>query len=261
MQSGSAKLIVLGCGTSTGVPLIGCKCHVCQSSDPRNRRLRSSVWLDLGAAKVLVDTSTDLRQQALQNNLNRVDCVLFTHAHADHVHGVDDLRMFNFLQRSSIACYGDAQTVTDIKQRFGYIFKPKRDYPSTLPRLTLSPLTGPLPLAGGSIIPVPILHGRKTILGFRFGDLAYLTDISGVPETSLPLLMGVKHLMIGALMYHRHATHFSVAQAVAFSQQLGLPTTYLTHMSHNLEYAALAKELPPNVAPAYDGMVLYFTWP
>lgn len=256
----SGRALLLGCGTSTGVPLIGCRCPVCTSNDERNRRLRASLWFTIDGVRVLVDTSTDLRQQALDNGIDGVDHVIFTHAHADHVHGIDDMRMFNFLQMRSIPCWADAPTRMQLIERFAYIFAPKIEAPSAVPRLELRDWQGPIPIGKGYAQPIPIMHGREEILGLRVGNLAYLTDISELPESSLKLLAGVRTVILGALRYEPHPTHMTVAEAVATAQRIGAQRTILTHMSHNLEYQALARSLPPGIEPGYDGMVIGFEW-
>ena len=206
----------------------------------------------------MIDAGTDLRQQALVNNLDRVDLVLFTHVHADHVHGVDDLRMFNFLQMASIPCYADARAAAELRYRFSYIFEPDPTHQSTLPRLTLHEIDGEILAPTCKIIPIPIRHGRDDILGFRVGSFAYLTDVSFVPDSSMVLLAGVRTIIVSALMHHRHPTHFSVKQAIELADRLDVECAYLTHMTHSLDYNRLRQELPANVAPCYDGMVLYF---
>ncbi len=252
----SGRAILLGCGTSTGVPLIGCKCNICTSLDPRNKRLRASLWVELNGVRLLVDTSPDLRQQALENNLPGVDAVLFTHTHADHVHGMDDLRMFNFLQRTSITCYAPETELETIASRFAYIFRPEREYPSAIPRLEIESMPAELMIGDARIVAVPIRHGSEDILGYRFGDLAYLTDISELPDSSRQLLAGVESLIIGGLRHTPHPTHMTVAEAVDTIERIAPSRAFLTHMSHDLDYQVLANELPEGVMPGYDGLTI-----
>jgi len=258
----SAHAIVLGCGTSTGVPLIGCRCPVCTSNDPDNQRLRASLWLDLDGTRVLVDTSPDLRQQALLNQLPGVDLVVFTHAHADHVHGIDDLRMFNFLQWASIPCHAAPDVAAVLRARFRYIFNADHNMPTSLPRLELHEIDSEIPLgAGGKIVPVPIMHGHEPIYGYRFGNLAYLTDISAIPASSWPLLEGIDTVILGALRHEPHPTHLHIDAAVELVEQLGVRFAVLTHMSHDLDVQYLRRALPAHIRPAYDGMVISLQWP
>jgi phosphoribosyl 1,2-cyclic phosphate phosphodiesterase len=197
------KLTILGCGTSTGVPMIGCHCEVCASSQQRNKRLRASVLIETtdaqdAARNILVDTSTDLRAQALAVGIERVDSVIFTHPHADHVHGVDDLRIFNVIQKSSISCYGDEATLARIKTLFGYIFNDD-EKDGWKPQLGLNIIDGAFDLFGLRVTPVKVKHGNNMIYTYRFGDLAYMTDCSGVPPESMEQLRGLKVLILGAL--------------------------------------------------------------
>lgn len=256
----AGRAILLGCATSTGVPIVGCKLPACTSGDPHNRRMRASLWFEIDGVRGLVDTSTDLRLQALDNHLPGVDAVYYTHTHADHVHGIDDLRMFNFLQRRPIPCYAAPPAAAHLRRTFPYIFDPDPRYPSPLPRILLEEFDGPIAHGEGHVVPVPILHGRERIHGFRIGTLAYLTDISGLPDEAWPLLDGVETAVIGALRHEPHPKHLSVAEAVELAERLGVARAVLTHMSPLLEYQRLRQELPGHVVPGYDGMPLRFTW-
>ncbi len=252
------KLTILGCGTSTGVPVIGCGCKVCTSTEVRNRRLRSSVFIEVLDAcgvlrNILVDTSVDLRIQALRAGFTRIDSVIFTHPHADHIHGIDDLRIFNVIQKSSIPCYGDGATLGRVKLLFGYIFnEDKKD--GWKPQLSLSTIDGPFDLFGLTITPINIQHGNNMIYGYRFGDVAYLTDCSGVPTESLELLRGLKVLVLGALRKNPHFSHLSLDQAIELAEKLKADRTIFTHLSHGLDYAKDAHLLPAGIEFAYDGM-------
>jgi phosphoribosyl 1,2-cyclic phosphate phosphodiesterase len=253
------KVTLLGTGTSHGVPMIGCECAVCTSSDPRDRRTRPSILIErIGEpvrATILVDTSTDLRAQALAYRVNRVDAILFTHSHADHILGLDEVRRYNAVQRAPIPCFGDARTLDDLRRTFAYIFNP----PLTgggVPQITLFRIAGPFTLDGLEIVPIPIMHGHRPILGFRLGSFAYLTDCSRIPDASWPLLDGVKTLVLDALRDRPHPTHFSVPEALDVAARLGAERTCLTHICHDLPHAATCARLPRGVELAYDGLVL-----
>jgi phosphoribosyl 1,2-cyclic phosphate phosphodiesterase len=260
------RVTVLGSGTSHGVPAIGCDCSVCRSLDPKDRRTRPSILIELDASppsafagavrSILVDTSTDLRAQALANDVRRVDAILFTHGHADHVFGLDDVRRYNQMQQGAIACYADADTVESLRRMFAYVFEPPRQKGGGLPQLSLFRVAGPMTLGGVEIVPVPLLHGRLPVLGFRIGPFAYLTDCNCIPEASWRLLAGVRTVILDALRHRPHSTHFSVSEALAASVRLGAERTYFTHICHDLGHAATNAQLPPGVELAYDGLVL-----
>lgn len=247
------RVTMLGSGTSTGVPVIGCRCAVCTSEEPRNRRLRTGLKLETAAGVVLVDSPTDLRQQALRFGLERVDAVLYTHAHADHVNGLDDLRIFNFRQRASIPCYGSAQTLSALRRYFSYVFEPSQDGGGK-PKLDLREVAGSFRVLDLEVTPVPVLHGRLEVYGYRIGDFAYVTDCSFIPETSFELLCGVEVLILDALRYHPHPTHFTVQQALEVASRLGTRRTILTHLGHEIDYANPAVELPAGAELGYDGL-------
>ena len=252
-----ARVTFLGTGTSHGVPMIGCQCAVCRSDDPRDRRLRPSVHVDVdGGPAVLVDTATDLRQQALTNRITRVDAVLFTHSHADHVMGLDELRRFNALKGAHLPVYADADTGAELRRIFAYAFTPPAGPGGGVPELALTPIDGPFVVEGMTIVPVPILHGHWPILGFRIGTFAYLTDCSAIPEPSYALLEGLEVLVLDALRHRPHPTHFTVAQAVAAATRVGARQTYFTHICHDLPHAATCAALPAGMALAYDGQVV-----
>ena len=249
----SLRVTMLGSGTSTGVPVIGCDCPVCTSADPRNRRLRPGLHLGFGGASVLVDTPTDLREQAIRFGVRRVDAVLFTHAHADHVFGLDDIRIFNFRQRQAIPCYGSPQTLGALRRIFGYAFEDGQEGGGK-PRLELVAVEGPFELAGQRIQPVPVRHGELEVLGYRLGGFAYVTDCNHIPEGSLGLLAGVEVLVLGALRYRPHPTHFNIEEAVAVAATIGARRTILTHLAHEVDHAAPAQPLPEGVEFGYDGL-------
>ena len=251
------RVTVLGSGTSTGVPAIGCDCAVCRSADPRDRRLRPSIVIEVdGGPSILVDTSTDLREQALTHRIRRVDAIFFTHSHADHVMGLDDVRRYNQMQRAPIPCYGDAETLANIRRMFGYVFEPPQQIGGGIPQLTLVPIDGPFAIAGTSIIPIRVYHGTLPILGFRIGSFAYLTDCNRIPDESYARLEGVRTLVIDALRHRPHSTHFSVAEAIDVAARIGAERTYFTHICHEISHAETSGQLPAGVELAYDGLVI-----
>jgi phosphoribosyl 1,2-cyclic phosphate phosphodiesterase len=265
------RVTVLGSGTSHGVPAIGCRCDVCRSTDPRDRRTRPSILIEVvpdpagaapasacagGVRSILVDTSTDLRFQALAHDVARVDAILFTHAHADHVFGIDEVRRYNQMQRSAIACFADADTAASLRRMFAYIFEPPTQVGGGLPQLTLFNLAGPFSLGGVEIVPVPLLHGSLPVLGFRIGSFAYLTDCNRIPDASWALLDGVQTIVLDALRHKPHSTHFSLSEATDVVARLGAARAYFTHISHDLGHAATCASLPSGVELAYDGLVL-----
>ena len=249
--------------------MIGCDCGVCTSTDPRDRRTRPSILIEKRVPgpsnpdprtgnlfAILVDTSTDLRAQALANGVTRVDAILFTHSHADHIMGLDEVRRFNVLQRSPMPCFADARTSADLRQAFGYIFKTGPVAGGGIPQISLFEIGGPFMLGGVEILPVPIMHGPRPILGFRVGAFAYLTDCSLIPDESWPLLEGVRILVLDALRDRPHPTHLTVAQALEVVARLAPERTYFTHICHDLSHAATCARLPQGVALGYDGLVL-----
>jgi phosphoribosyl 1,2-cyclic phosphate phosphodiesterase len=266
------RVTVLGSGTSHGVPAIGCDCAVCRSSDPRDRRTRPSILIELSQPRpaersvpsrfadsvrsILVDTSTDLREQALVNNVRRVDAILFTHSHADHVMGLDDVRRYNQMQRAPIPCYADGDTLASLRSMFAYVFDPSAPIGGGIPQLSLFRIGGPFSLGGVEVVPVPLLHGRLPVLGFRVGAFAYLTDCNRIPDESWPLLDGVRIVILDALRHRPHSTHFSVAESVDIAARLGTERAYFTHICHDLPHAETCAQLPVGVELAYDGLVL-----
>ena len=248
---------MLGTGTSHGVPMIGCDCTTCHSTDARDRRLRPSIYIDVpDRVRILVDTATDLRQQALAHRITRVDAVLFTHAHADHILGLDDLRSFNALQGSPIPCYANREAWEQIRRQFSYVFEGPLQIGGGVPQLTANEITGPFFIRGIRIVPVPLWHGKLPILGFRLGNFAYLTDCNRIPDESLALLGGVDILVLDALRDEPHETHFTLGEAVAVAGSLGAQETYFTHMTHDLPHAKTNARLPEGMQLAYDGLVL-----
>ena len=251
------RLTFLGTGTSMGVPVIGCRCAVCTSDDPRNRRLRTSAVLEVAGLTLLFDAGPDLRQQALAAGLTRVDAVLLTHAHADHISGLDDLRPLNFAQRSSIPLYGSSATLAFVRGRFDYAFANGSDG-STRPALELVEICAERPFRIGpvDVLPFDVQHGTWTITGFRVGRLGYVTDASAIPPASLAHLRGLDTLVLNALRLTAHPTHFSVDEARQIVAELRPRRALLVHMTHDLDHAAVNATLPDNLRLAYDGQVV-----
>ncbi len=237
--------------------MIGCDCVVCTSTDPKDSRLRPSIYIEAaGRAQILVDTTPDLRQQALRYGVRRIDAVLFTHSHADHILGFDEIRRFNTLQGASIPCYAN-RTAWDILERsFYYVFDGLPRLGGGVPQVDAIEPRGPFTIGGVSVVPVPLWHGEMPILGYRFGSFAYLTDCSSIPEESWALVGGVETLVVDALRDEPHPTHFTVAEALEAIARVGPRRAYLTHMNHDLGHAATNARLPAGVELAYDGLVL-----
>ncbi len=247
------KVLVLGCGTSTGVPLIGCNCKICTSTNPKNKRLRPSVIVLENNLNILIDTPPDLRTQALKFNVKNVDIVLYTHTHADHLFGIDDLRMFNFIKKAPIPLYASETAIKFIKNKFDYIFEKKTL--SSKPNLIPNILKDRIEINGLSITAIPVYHGNNLINGYRINDFAYITDVSKIPPTSFDLLHDLRVLMIDALRYEPHPTHLTVKEAIAVSKKINPSKTYFTHMGHNIDYEEILKyNSNGDFTPAYDGL-------
>ncbi len=249
------KLTILGSGTSTGVPVLGCHCAVCSSTDPRNNRTRCSALFEWSGYKVLIDTATDFRQQALREGIEQVDCVLYTHAHADHVHGIDDLRTFTLMTGHAMPVYASRDVLDRIQGLFSYIFS-DAEGSGYRPRLQINEVTAAFDLLGQRVTPIPLLHGPGESLGYRVGSLAYVVDCSAIPESSLTLLQGLDVLVIDALRFREHESHFSIGQAIEVSRQLRVPRTLLTHLTHDVDYLRHSGGLPEGFEFAYDGQTL-----
>lgn len=239
--------------------MIGCGCETCVSTNPRNRRTRCSAAIVFPGGEVaLIDTGPDLRVQSLRENLQRVDAVLYTHTHADHLHGIDDLRGFCQKNRCQIPLYASPEHVAVITERFGYTLRDPGHH-WDLPVLRTGPVTGPFELFGVRVIPIPACHGRSAVYGYRIGNMAWLTDVSEIPQDSLDLLQGLDVLLLDSLRHQPHPTHINVEQSLAYAGRIAAKSTYLIHMTHELEYEALSALMPAGVFVAYDGLRLDFS--
>ncbi|MFM9105843.1 MAG: MBL fold metallo-hydrolase [Chloroflexota bacterium] len=250
------ELTFLGTGTSNGVPIIGCCCDVCRSDDPRDQRSRSSAIVRAGGSTLLIDTATELRLQAIRSGLQRIDAVLMTHAHADHTGGFDDLRRFNELQQEWLPVHASERTGEMLRERYGYAFVEQYPFFGGKPDLRLIEIDGPFTAGGVEVIPVPVMHGRLPITGFRVGDLAYITDAKSIPDESWPLLEGVDTLVVNALRERAHPTHFNFDDALAAIGRIGPRQAFLTHVSHETSHADIAARMPAGVSPAFDGLTV-----
>jgi phosphoribosyl 1,2-cyclic phosphate phosphodiesterase len=248
------QLIMLGVGSSAGTPVVGCSCRTCISTDVRNKRTRcSSIIVLPGGETILIDTGPDLRQQALRERLNRVDAVLYTHTHADHLHGIDDLRAFCQIQRQQIPLYGSHDTIQHIASKFPYVLREPSNF-WDLPVLAVKRVLEPFELFGVKITPIPVKHGNSDILGYRIGNIAYLTDVSAIPESSMALLQGLDVLMLDCLRFTTHPTHINLEQSLEYASLIQANQTYLIHMTHEIEFEAVSQQLPPSVRLGYDGL-------
>ena len=253
------KVTILGCGASGGVPLIGCDCATCTSTNPKNKRTRVSILIETNGINLLIDSSPDLRQQALRHNIRRIDAVLYTHDHADHTSGLDDLRAFNYLSDEMLPIYGNVATLESIKQRFSYAFLPKPSF-WFRPGLIAHPLADkPLQefeVSGVRVMAFEQLHGKGKTLGYRIGNIAYSTDTDVLPEAAFAALQGVDIWIVDCLRYTKSPSHSNLENTLQWIAKIKPRLAVLTHMGHELEYDYLSKELPGGVVPGYDGMVL-----
>ncbi len=239
-----------------GVPMVGCECRVCQSNDPRDKRTRTSVFTKRDGVEILIDTSADYRQQMLRAGIKNLDAVIYTHYHVDHILGMDDLRSLNIINKKSIPIYASEDTFRRIKQTFAYAFTDEA-FVSSVPRIIPNIINSkPFFIEDVKITPIPLLHGELPVFGFRIGDFAYCTDVSEIPDTSYPLLQNLDVLILGALRYKSHPTHFTIEEAVKEAQKIEAQQTYLTHLSHSVLHAEAETRLPENVQLAHDGLRL-----
>lgn len=251
------KVTFLGTGTSQGIPVITCKCAVCQSADQRDKRLRVSVLVETEDKTIVIDSGPDFRYQMLRAGVKDLDAILFTHEHKDHVAGLDDIRPFNYLLKKNIDIYATDRVQQALKKEFSYIFA-EPHYPG-LPQIDLHTITDqPFYVGNTEIIPLNIMHYKLPILGFRIGDFTYITDAKTISDESLSRIKGSRILVVNALQREQHISHFTLDEAIAFAQQVGAETTYFTHISHNLGlHEVVEKELPTNIKLAYDGLMIF----
>jgi phosphoribosyl 1,2-cyclic phosphate phosphodiesterase len=250
------KITLLGTGTSNGIPVIACKCEVCKSNDPKDKRLRSAIMVEDGNTRIVVDAGPDFRQQMLRNNVDSLDAILITHEHADHIFGLDDIRSFNWQRKSAMEIYCEERVQENLKKIFNYVFALNK-YPGT-PRMELVSIDyKPFQIGTLNIIPIRLYHHKLPVYGFRFGDFAYLTDFNSIADQEFEKLRGIDTLVICALRKASHISHLNLESAVEFIHKLSPRKAYLTHMSHDIgKHADLIQELPSNIQPGYDGLVL-----
>ena len=249
------ELLILGCGSSAGTPALGCTCATCTSGDPRNSRTRASAVITAGDVSFLIDTGPDLRTQALREGLTKVDAVLYTHMHADHLNGIDDLRAFCYINRAPMPVFGSPFMIRNIETRFDYTTLPPGPSWET-PSLQTTAVEGAFCHRGVAVTPIPVMHGKWPIYGYRIGNIAYLTDVSDIPEDSYRLLDGLDVLLLDCLREKPHHTHFGVEQSITAAQRIGARQTVFIHMTHELEYHEFNARLPDGIVVAYDGMRL-----
>ncbi|WP_445678467.1 MBL fold metallo-hydrolase [Radicibacter daui] len=252
------KITILGCGTASGVPMIDGDWGSCDPAEPRNRRLRASILVEYQGYRILVDTSPDLRQQLLTHGIDRIDAVLYTHEHADHTHGIDELRVFNWRSGKPIDIWLTQPLLEDFRDRFAYIFRNKDAAPHAVPAFATHIITPhtPFTVCGLKIMPFKQDHGRGPSLGFRFGDFAYSTDVKLMPARAMELIKGVDVWVVDCLREAPHPTHSHLAQTLGWIGELKPRLSYLTHMSHHMDYRTLMDRLPAGIEPAYDGLVI-----
>jgi len=250
------KVTFLGTGTSQGVPVIGCDCQVCQSLDYRDKRLRSSVYLQINDIALVIDTGPDFRQQMLRERIKKLDAILFTHEHKDHIAGLDDVRAYNFLQQKDMPVYGTLAVLKQLQTEFYYAFE-EHKYPG-IPQLDLMEIGDQdFIIDTQKVTPLPVLHYKLPVMGFRVGDFSYITDANHIPESTFEKLKGTKVLALNALQREKHLSHFNLSEALEIASKIGAEQTYFIHISHKLGITkAVEKELPDSVALAYDGLTI-----
>lgn len=249
------RFTLLGTGTSSGIPTIACDCPTCTSPDPRDKRLRTSLLIESENTTVLIDTSPDFRRQMLDNHVGRLDAVIFTHSHFDHIGGFDDLRAFNYKTRKPVDIFVNEETLAKLKRTFFYAFEPPEQLGGGVPVVNVNIMDGnPFQVGDLIIIPIPLMHGKLSVFGFRIGNFAYCTDTNFIPDKSLELLDGTETLILDALRYHKHPTHFSINEAVTVSGRINPRITYLTHIAHQVMHSEAEPKLPENIRVAYDGL-------
>ncbi|TLD43121.1 MAG: Metal-dependent hydrolase of the beta-lactamase superfamily I [Candidatus Jettenia ecosi] len=250
------KVTFLGTGTSHGIPMIACNCKVCTSDNPKNKRMRTSVLVHSNSSNILIDAPPELRLQCIKNNVTKLDAVLITHAHADHIFGLDDIRRFNIVQHMDMPIYGAASTLDTIRNVFSYVFNGERDSGGFKPRFSLNVIHDRVKIGNLSVAPVEAIHGDGQVTGYRFEKFAYITDVNKIPAESLEKLRGLDVLVLGALRYIPHAKHFSIEQALSVVEKLRPHKAYFTHMCHDIEHEEANRKLPAGVEFAFDGLVI-----
>ncbi len=252
------RVTVLGSGTSSGVPLIGCSCATCTSADPRDARLRVSMLVETAATRILIDTSNDFRQQMLRHDIREVDAVIYTHHHFDHIAGFDDLRAFNFHSRKPVVCYATEVTEHNLRRMFSYAFGVDLAPGTAAPMVTMHRITPGVPFHVGDVevLPVPLLHGTLEVMGFRVGGFAYCTDCNAISDASVEMLRDLDVLILDALRYKKHPTHFTLDEATAEAARIGAARTFFTHIAHEMKHADVESSLPAHVRVAYDGLTI-----
>ncbi len=251
------KFTFLGTGTSQGIPVIGCTCKVCTSDDSKDNRLRSSLLIESGKTTINIDIGPDFRQQMLRAGVRDMDAILFTHEHQDHTAGLDEVRAFNFINQKPVKLFATERVQKRLREQYSYIFN-NADYPG-IPQISMHNLEAGKPITVGDIkfLPIKVMHGQMPVLGFRIGDFTYITDANYIGETEKNLIRGSKHLVLNALRQKSHHSHFTLDEAIELSQELEVPNTYLTHISHQLGlHAEVSKDLPKGVELAWDGLVV-----
>lgn len=248
-------ITVLGTGTSSGVPLIGCQCDTCTSSDPRDKRLRCSIHIQSEKTSIVIDTSADFRQQMLSNNINRLDAIFYTHHHFDHISGFDDIRAYNYLQNMELPIYASKETMEHLKRAFPYSFEIPEQIGGGVPLIKSNYIEDKsINFQDIEMIPLELFHGKLKVLGFRIGDFAYCTDTNYIPERTQAKLQNLDYLIIDALRYEPHPTHYNVEQALEMIEIINPKQAYFTHISHHIKHSDLENKLPSNVKIAFDGM-------
>lgn len=259
MSANHLHVTLLGTGTSMGVPTVGCSCAVCKSNNPKNKRLRAAVWLSYDNFDVLIDTGPDLRQQALTYDIKKIDAVLLTHAHADHLHGIDDIRPFNWVKKGALDFYANAATLERVRGSFPYIFT-NHNLVGGIPMINLREIAGPFELGGRQVTPLPVGHGSWTIYGFRIGNFAYITDVNHISQTTRELMRGLDVLVLDALRPQPHPTHFCLEESVAVARDLAPKHTFFTHLGHEMDYDYINSTLPGGMQLAHDGQTFEIAW-
>jgi len=245
----------LGTGTSHGVPVVGCSCKTCTSSNPKNKRMRSSIFLEVNNLDILIDTTPELRLQMLNNNIDNVDLVLFTHAHADHIMGFDDIRVINWLNNKTVPCFGNKKTINHLRTAFDYIFNPSQ-IGGGIPQVTLNKVKESFVFESLKIEPLKVKHGKLDVYGYKIKNIAYITDCSFIPEETMEKIKNIDLLILDALRFEKHPTHMNLEEALAIVKEINPKKTFFTHISHEMEHDEVNNILPTNVKLAYDGLQL-----